>query len=212
MARPKLGESETERLHVKITADEIEAIDDWRFAHRAASRSEAIRRLCRIGIYMNTTIPEITDRMSVAIAEARLFLDFSLRAAEAQEAGEKVDTMELVGRAESMLDHLDDLFLLIVRENNRIIPLAERKDLKKAFEAADLSDAEFARIIQAYIEDGDTYRESQIFKRVREQVSTQEWERYRKLPPEKQDAFWQIKIANERKNLAAFKSDEDAEE
>ncbi|WP_340584161.1 hypothetical protein [Brucella pseudintermedia] len=50
MARPKLGESETERLHVKITKDEIEAIDDWRYKNRIPSRSEAVRRLCRLGL------------------------------------------------------------------------------------------------------------------------------------------------------------------
>lgn len=50
MARPKLGEGETERLQMTITAEEIEAIDTWRYANRVPSRSEAIRRLCRIAI------------------------------------------------------------------------------------------------------------------------------------------------------------------
>lgn len=50
MARPKLGETETERMQLKITAGEIEAIDDWRFANRVPSRSEAVRRLCQMGI------------------------------------------------------------------------------------------------------------------------------------------------------------------
>ena len=48
MARPKLGDSDTERLHVKMTADEISAIDDWRYANRVPSRSEAVRRLVQI--------------------------------------------------------------------------------------------------------------------------------------------------------------------
>ena len=50
MTRPKLGSSETERLHVKITADEIEAIDDWRYANRVPTRSEAVRRLIAAGL------------------------------------------------------------------------------------------------------------------------------------------------------------------
>lgn len=50
MARPKLGSSDTERLHVKITADEIATIDDWRYANRVPSRSEAVRRLVQIGL------------------------------------------------------------------------------------------------------------------------------------------------------------------
>lgn len=50
MARPKLGEGETERLHMKLSADELEAIDNWRYTNRVPSRSEAVRRLCQIAI------------------------------------------------------------------------------------------------------------------------------------------------------------------
>ena len=50
MARPTLGASETMRLHIPITADEIKAIDDWRFKNRVPSRSEAVRRLCSIAL------------------------------------------------------------------------------------------------------------------------------------------------------------------
>jgi hypothetical protein len=50
MARPKLGDTETERLQLKITTAEIEAIDDWRFANRIPSRSEALRRLCQMAL------------------------------------------------------------------------------------------------------------------------------------------------------------------
>lgn len=47
MARPKLGRgaSESKRLQMVITEGELAAIDDWRFANRISSRSEAIRRL-----------------------------------------------------------------------------------------------------------------------------------------------------------------------
>ncbi|MGV0910347.1 hypothetical protein [Martelella sp. FOR1707] len=50
MARPKLGDTDTERMQLKITSAEIEAIDDWRFANRVPSRSEAVRRLCATAI------------------------------------------------------------------------------------------------------------------------------------------------------------------
>lgn len=50
VARPKLGEGETQRLHVKISDEELEAIDDWRFANRVPSRSEAVRRLVQIAL------------------------------------------------------------------------------------------------------------------------------------------------------------------
>lgn len=59
MARPKLGETDTERMQLKITKAEIDAIDDWRFKNRIPSRSEAVRRLCQIGIVSS----ESSERM-----------------------------------------------------------------------------------------------------------------------------------------------------
>lgn len=50
MARPKLGESESKRLQMVITEDEIKAIDDFRFEKRIASRSEAIRVLVGVAL------------------------------------------------------------------------------------------------------------------------------------------------------------------
>ncbi len=50
MGRPTLGDSPTERLHMVITADEIKAIEDWRYANRVPSRSEAVRRLIEIAL------------------------------------------------------------------------------------------------------------------------------------------------------------------
>jgi hypothetical protein len=71
MARPKLGESETERLHIKITSDEIEAIDDWRFAKRVPSRSEAVRRLIQIALAADAGSSDIAERGSKLLKELR---------------------------------------------------------------------------------------------------------------------------------------------
>jgi len=63
MARPKLGESETERLHIKITADELKAIDDWRFENRMPSRSEAVRRLIQLGLFASDGLSHIREEI-----------------------------------------------------------------------------------------------------------------------------------------------------
>jgi hypothetical protein len=39
-----------ERLQVMLTADELSALDDWRFARRMPSRAAAIRDLLRRGL------------------------------------------------------------------------------------------------------------------------------------------------------------------
>jgi len=59
MARPKLGEGETERLHVKISSEELTAIDDWRFTNRISSRSEAVRRLVQIAHVLEENFGEL---------------------------------------------------------------------------------------------------------------------------------------------------------
>ena len=43
-------EPKSERFNMFISKSEMEAIDDWRFDNRVTSRSEAVRRLCQMGI------------------------------------------------------------------------------------------------------------------------------------------------------------------
>lgn len=72
MARPKLGDSETERLHMKITKDELQAIEDWRYANRVPSKSEAVRRLVQIGLVADARADEtvkITHKLLKASGE-----------------------------------------------------------------------------------------------------------------------------------------------
>ncbi|MBX5175308.1 hypothetical protein HJB77_03225 [Rhizobium lentis] len=38
------------RVPIMMSDEELRAIDDWRFANRIATRSDAIRRLCQIGL------------------------------------------------------------------------------------------------------------------------------------------------------------------
>jgi hypothetical protein len=93
MARPKLGESETERLQLKITAEEVAAIDDWRFANRVPSRSEAFRRLCRIGLIQQEITPAINKAMEGLIDSVMILSDETLtdRPRSKEEMGEMFD-------------------------------------------------------------------------------------------------------------------------
>jgi hypothetical protein len=62
MARPRLGESDTERLHMKITKDELADIDAWRYANHIPSRSEAVRRLTQIGLFLDSEADRIAKQ------------------------------------------------------------------------------------------------------------------------------------------------------
>ncbi len=67
MARPRLGESDSKRLQMVITEDELKAIDEWRFANKIENRSEAIRRLCQVGIEVDSDLDEATDLIDEAL-------------------------------------------------------------------------------------------------------------------------------------------------
>lgn len=61
MARPKLGDSESKRLQMVITEDELVAIEDWQYRNRVPSKSEAIRRLCQIAIGLEPLVADLRN-------------------------------------------------------------------------------------------------------------------------------------------------------
>ena len=50
MAKEKSGRDREERLQIMLSDEELEALDDWRFAMRMPSRAAAIRELLRLGL------------------------------------------------------------------------------------------------------------------------------------------------------------------
>lgn len=42
--------SRPERLQIMLSAEEIKALDDWRFQHRMPSRASAVRELLKRGL------------------------------------------------------------------------------------------------------------------------------------------------------------------
>lgn len=50
------------RVPIMMSDEEMQAIDDWRFANRVATRSDAIRRLCQMALALDKSIPEAFER------------------------------------------------------------------------------------------------------------------------------------------------------
>lgn len=53
----------TERLHMLISPNEIEAIDTWRFNNRIATRADAVRRLTQLALLVDAPIDSIHHRL-----------------------------------------------------------------------------------------------------------------------------------------------------
>lgn len=47
------------RVHMYLSDAEMKAIDDWRFANRVATRSDAIRRLCQMALVLDSKLTPI---------------------------------------------------------------------------------------------------------------------------------------------------------
>lgn len=69
MVRPRKGDEPLDqRVQLVLTTSELAALDDWRFARRIGSRSEAIRQLIARGLEADAK-PDLTE--IVASAPAR---------------------------------------------------------------------------------------------------------------------------------------------
>ncbi|WP_152529647.1 hypothetical protein [Aliihoeflea sp. 2WW] len=67
------------RVPIMFSTPELEAIDDWRFSNRVATRADAIRRLCQVGLVTAEKIPPLVDLGDEIEA---LFLEVEMKAAK----------------------------------------------------------------------------------------------------------------------------------
>ncbi|RUW21997.1 hypothetical protein [Mesorhizobium sp. M4B.F.Ca.ET.013.02.1.1] len=69
------GEGKSERLHMFISPAEIAAVEDWRFKNRVQSKSEAVRRLCQIGLSYERNGKVLLKRTERAVKATILVLE-----------------------------------------------------------------------------------------------------------------------------------------
>lgn len=88
-----MSEPRDNRVPVMMSDAEIQAIDDWRFANRLSNRSEAIRRLCQLGLILDEQMDDISQgRMGAQYYMHRLRLAIN---APGSEKPTKVDKIAL---------------------------------------------------------------------------------------------------------------------
>lgn len=133
MARPRLGEGDNKRLHLIIQDDELVAIDDWRFANRAGSRSEAVRRLCQLGAALDPWV-RATPEIYLRVHEAQEAISAALDALKSSTTG---DLKEPLVKAAAQLDDARYELLVHVEGMNRVLDaLAAGENLQGGLEEA----------------------------------------------------------------------------
>lgn len=75
MARPRLTDGEIERFQMVIPTDEVGAIEKWRFNNHVQSKSEAVRRLCQIGLSYDRDGKVLLKRTERALKATLMTLD-----------------------------------------------------------------------------------------------------------------------------------------
>lgn len=157
MARPKLGDSESKRLQMVITEDELKAIEDWQFENRVPSKSEAIRRLVQIGLRMERQVEKmIEDELEVTVSLERALGNIKNRVRKAKTDDEGYDALvEIVRVAIRDLDKAlirqmesTDNFFYMISEIAPFVDTEKFADLGKAIESANVTRKE--------VEDGQT--------------------------------------------------------
>lgn len=215
MARPKLGDSATERLHLKITADEIAAIDEWQHLNRLPNRSEAIRRLCRIALGASGELLEIaehiwalSDAASQSVTHA---IDFS-RLSQQRTLSE-AEVTKLIDvyweSAADVRDRVDVLTLLVDSALDRISPLHKAKTMRTALENSAKAERRAARAIRAYDRKQNEYDENRIIAMVATSQTPEERAAYEALSERAKDLWWSRKIKEVRAAEARQKIEDD---
>lgn len=151
MARPKLGETDTERLHIKITADELAGIDDWRYANRVPSKSQAVRRLVQIGMSASGTLPQmgkdVGQLMKILEVGSETLVDKTQSASTAEEWKELA--LASIGVMGMVIDEATKLSISILDLAEKSGALLENPDIRAAMEAGRRSSETARRLRQA---------------------------------------------------------------
>lgn len=82
------------RVPIMMSEEELTAIDDWRFKNRIATRSEAIRRLCQIGLVFDDHRAEYVERYGGLLDVVQNYQQLAKVVSEKTEAGERVSNLE----------------------------------------------------------------------------------------------------------------------
>jgi hypothetical protein len=134
MARPKLGASDSKRLQMVITEDELKAIEDWQFENRVPSKSEAIRRLCQIGVLTAKAAPAMQEHTTLSMAEMVLFLGevAKICSKHADDPGSLKIRLAVEQYGKSALLHSTQAMTEVGELTNHVSQLVQRREMEES--------------------------------------------------------------------------------
>lgn len=130
------------RVPIMFSDGELDAIDEWRFANRISSRSEAIRRLCRIALIVGDRLDEMLPRLAEFTDELfKIVSDEMPQQAIAEDAWQQ-KLLDLGLKNDGLLNLLTELMELASTSR----PLRTNESYSEAMQEAALAKVRFANI------------------------------------------------------------------
>jgi hypothetical protein len=132
------------RVPIMMSDEELTAIDDWRYRNRVATRSDAVRRLCQIGIIADEHFDALVDNY---LGMSYATMEIAVRGRTHEEA------MAVLRQVSEFGQHFGRMrgAILSMRKSERIeTAFAEFDEIKKAYEDQDPNRA--LDLMRAYLD------------------------------------------------------------
>ncbi|RUW72013.1 hypothetical protein EN858_17625 [Mesorhizobium sp. M4B.F.Ca.ET.215.01.1.1] len=203
------------RVPIMMSEEEIAAIEEWRFANRINTRSDAIRRLCKIGLFISNELEQAVDlatdgvtvmseQMKDAIWLQRLLInpetsDLLFTQGELREAMEQGYEHNSNG-----LDGVSGLQAILVTFYNVIIDIITARTLKGADKAVQKRIADANEAVDKAAEQKKYSEENKYIGLISFHETLKENEMYQALSDEEQEAYLE-------KRISEMKAEEEAD-
>lgn len=200
-------EPREKRIPIMFSEEELADIDEWRFSNRIATRADAVRRLCKIGIFVENEFEQIVDSASAGVellSDQATELNGIYRQMFTPEtadltygASEVSDILSFAGQqADLAQSGMTGLHTMIVTIYNVIAAIVDARSIRSGMQESEKRLAEAnaaAERADAKKAERDENRYLNIAM-LTSPMSLDEHNKYLEMSDEEQDAFWVEKI------------------
>lgn len=194
------------RVPIMMSDEELKAIDDWRFDNRVATRSEAIRRLCKISLLVERELEGIVDYATDSVRHLNEGLGDAMEirgtidSAGAEGLHFDIDEMRDVLRAysESASNAVDTALgvqELIVTLYNAIVPIAQEPTISGGVAQSEKTIQEAQAVVADAIAKQKERADHKYLLLLYNSETPEERAAYEALPEDQKDAALDKKIA-----------------
>ena len=206
----KPDEQKTERFNMFMSPSEMKAIDDWMWANRIRSKSEAVRRLVQIGKLADFSLEGIVDSAQEILNQARrdfLASHKAVRAVDARLNEIREDDLRddisqvlhaLVDRSLDIYEATDEFFVLVLGLYNGIAPYSTAKTVAEGAIESERYHQEATRALEGFEARRAERWENSVIATVMQAMSAEERDAYEALSEDDKEAWWEKKIEEAR--------------